>query len=134
MENWRKHLPPEQMTPEERQERVIELLVLASVRLAQEQKRDGFAAAPLKQEVASTFFPKRGPVPFGFSWSDGKIVVNDEELKWIRRIKELTQEGKSTEEIAERLNQEDQMSRRAGNWNRVTVWRILKLIRDQDPK
>jgi len=131
MENWRKHLPPEQMTPEEREARTMELLVLASVRWAQEIKNGtgGEKDLATSSNISPTtipVYPKRGPVPFGYSWVDGEIITKDEEMKWIRRIKDMALEHKSTEEIAERLNQEDQTSCRSGQWTRVAVWRILK--------
>lgn len=128
MEKWRKHLPPEQMTSEEREERIMELLVLASIRMASEQqnKKDGAPVDSIISAAPIPMYPKRGPVPFGYSWVDGKIIINNEEMKWIHRIKELDSEGLSSEKIAARLHQEDHTSRRAGKWTHVAVWRILK--------
>lgn len=46
MESYRHFLDPNDMTPEERLERIIELLATASVRLAEEEAGQGAMAAP----------------------------------------------------------------------------------------
>lgn len=58
-------------------------------------------------------------------------MKNPTEEYWIAQIRRLSAEGLSSEEIARQLNQEDQMSRRAGRWSRTAVWRILRRVGDK---
>lgn len=53
MENYRHCLDPEDMTPEERLDRIVELLAVASVRLAQKE-REAECPAPTENGLDSS--------------------------------------------------------------------------------
>ena len=134
MENWRKHLDPEDMTPEERTERVIELLATAVVRLVrgdgkEEMKLPTSENSP-QPEMAHAL-PTKGRVPFGYEMGETGWVVKQTEFFWIKRIQEFATQGWSSEKIAKQLNLEDHKSKRAGRWSRTAVWRILKQLKEK---
>lgn len=129
MKKVRPYLDPNELTPEERADRVIELLGKAAVRMAEEEKpgavkedRDMSGAPAIVVKIQC------GPVPYGQEMLGLERVEFEKEMKWIKRIQELNKAGLSTEKIAKRLNEEDQESRRGGKWSRSTVWRILKRL------
>ena len=132
MENWRKHLDPEDMTPEERLERVVELLATAVVRLIGEERKEetrpSTLASPSQPEIAHAP-PTKGRVPFGQEIGGMGRIFNEAEVRWIKRIRELAAQGCSSEKIAKQLNLEDHESKRSGKWSRTAVWRILKRLK-----
>ncbi len=102
-------------TPEERFNRVIEILADAVTRaIATEQT--GTTNENILHSSTSVFFvnrlPQRGPVPFGQHTTREGVEENPNEKRWIQRIGQLAENGCSTKEIADRLNQEDKKSRR----------------------
>lgn len=127
-------LDPDEMTPEQRFERIAEIFADAVIRLAVEecQREKGEIAAPVTPEssqpqtVLDPCTARTGRIPFGQSGLDGRRVINPEEQAWILRIRQLAVEGCSAGVIADNLNKEDCKSRRAGKWSKVAVWRILK--------
>ena len=129
MENWRKYLDPEDMTPEERLERVVELLATAVVRLVRgegkEKMKPPTSTSPSQPDVSHAP-PAKGRVPFGQEINEMGRIFNEAEVRWIKRIQELTDQGWSSEKIARQLNLEDHESKRSGKWSRTAVWRILK--------
>jgi hypothetical protein len=136
MERLRVFTDPEDMTPEERLDRIVELLAIASIRLAQKEnlnvdsdKQSPETVDDVKPPIQEHFIPnKPGRVPFGVEKKDVGRIINQREQKFISRIYELSIGGQSTEKIATELNREDHESKWAGKWNKVTVWRILKRI------
>ncbi|MBI2069119.1 MAG: recombinase family protein [Elusimicrobia bacterium] len=134
MENWRKYLDPEDMTPEERLERVIELLATAVARMirgeGKEETKPPTLISPSQPEIANAPSAK-GRVPFGQEMGKMGRVFNQAELVWIKRIQELAAQGWSSEKIAKQLNKEDHESNRAGRWSRTAVWRILKKLKQK---
>lgn len=120
------------LTPEERLTRIIELLAKAGVRLALKKEKGGAQKIEdLLISLDSLLPAKSGPVRFGQRAYGLDRVINEEEAKLIKRIRELRENGLSTEKIAKRLNEEDKESRRAGKWSRSTVWRILKRLKSE---
>jgi len=120
---------PDDMTPEERLDRIVEILAEASIRLINEQQRE--AAEPAGPHIpdtpASAICPmKLGRLPFGQKKFDGGRVESPDEAALVKRICELAREGLSTDAIAKWLNQEDKTSKRSGKWSKVAVWRILR--------
>ncbi len=133
MNDWRKHLDPEDMTPEERLRRVVDLLATASIRLATGEKvpaelnaKDKEATIPASGAQSQKIVREIGRVPFGQKVTERGRAVDATELKWIKRIRELVAEGLSMENIAKRLNAEDHETRRQGKWCGSTVWRLLR--------
>lgn len=152
MPYWKKMI--DDMTPEERFERVVEILSQASLRLLRKQQAEAAGQSPEKPEAAATASeeaiapdpmetadlesgviegqiappPRRGRVPFGQRKCGQDRQINEIELSLIKDIQRLAAEGLSSEQIAQRLNQEDKVSRRAGKWSRTAVWRILKSL------
>ncbi len=120
---------PDDMTPEERLDRIVEILAEASVRLfyKQQGKAAEPAGPPIPDTPAQVYCPtKLGRLPFGQKEFEGLRVESPDEAALVKRIYELAREGLSSEAIAKRLNQEDKTSKRSGRWSRVAVWRILR--------
>jgi hypothetical protein len=141
MEKKRWYLDPAELTPAERLDRVVELLAKASYLLTVEEMKGAETGTkedekpdPTISVPSSALMPiKSGPVPYGQRQMGLDRVVNESEIKWLKRIQELKKVDLSTEKIAKRLNEEGQESRRAGKWSRNAVWRILKCI-EKDAK
>ena len=135
MENWKKYLDPEDMTPEERTERVVELLATAVVRLIlgerKEETKLPTSASSAQPEIAHAP-PAKGRVPFGQEMSEMGRIFKEAEFRWINRIQQLAAQGRSSEKIARQLNMEDHESKRVGKWSRTAVWRILKRLKGKD--
>jgi len=131
MKKVRPYWDPNDLTPEERADRVIELLAEAAVRMADEEKYGIAKPKDAGISDAPTIVVKlqSGPVPCGQEPLGFERVENEREMKWIKRIQELHEAGLSTEKIAKRLSEEDKESRRAGKWSRSAVWRILGRLR-----
>ena len=69
---------------------------------------------------------KGGPSPFGYKLSDGKIIPNEDEMKWVKKIYEKYSEGSSIYEIQKFLIRNGVKSRRNKLlWNDNSVKRIL---------
>ncbi|MBI4055564.1 MAG: recombinase family protein [Elusimicrobia bacterium] len=136
---------PEDMTPEERLQRIVEILsdgVVRLIRKKQEEKACAAAAQPAiadsstsscvavaasePKKLPESLLLKRGRVPFGQRKLGEDRTEHKSEQVWVQRIGELAAKGYSSEKIAQRLNREDRESKRAGKWSRVAVWRILK--------
>ena len=128
MDDWKKYLDSDDLTPEDNAKRVVEILSEGCLRSIKEQKENPTSATPQKPNLG--FYPKPGVIPFGYTWSDKGIVKNESEMLWVRRIVELGSFGLSSEKIARQLNKEDHLTRRRGKWTRTAVWRILKKHRD----
>ncbi|MBI2069488.1 MAG: recombinase family protein [Elusimicrobia bacterium] len=133
MENWRKYLDPEDMTPAERMKCVIELLATAAMRMALDEGKEEIkspTSTPSSQPGVTHAPIAKGRVPFGQEIDGMGRIFNETELRWIRRIQELATQGWSSEKIAKQLNLEDHESKRAGKWSRTAVWRILKKFKE----
>lgn len=123
MEDWRKHMTPEDMAPMDRLSRVVELLASAVLRLIEKPPTTSDDPAP--GPVPPGFGP-RGRVPFGKQWELEGWKDDPREAVWIGRILAWAKEGLSSEKIARKLNAEDRETRRASKWSRTAVWRILQ--------
>jgi len=66
-----------------------------------------------------------GGVPFGYRDSGGRLEVEPEEAKAVRRMRQLRKRGKSYGAIAERLEAEGYRTKRGGRWDMKTVYRVL---------
>lgn len=124
-----RYLPPEELTPQERRMRIVELLAQACLRHMAEKKAGVFASAPSAAEAIPRF---KGPAPFGERDTVNGRVTNDAEAACINRIRELSAGGQSSQRIAERLNQEGRRPRFASQWSRTAVWRVVQRL--QKPK
>jgi hypothetical protein len=153
MPYWKKMY--DEMTPEERFRRVVEILSRASIRLLNNQMAEATGQDAVKSGQAVTAsrqvaapdptekvdlehgvleghlaLPQRGRVPFGQKKYGQDRQVNEIELALMKDIQRLAAEGLSSEQIAQWLNQEDKVSKRAGKWSRTAVWRILKSLKE----
>jgi hypothetical protein len=130
MKKWRKSFEIEELTPEKRLERIVELLARGAVRMEVEKvNQKKVEAADIKNLASKPEEPVvygEGRMPFGQKLTERGRVIDAVELKWIRRIKQLVGQGLSMEKIAKRLNAEDHETRRQGKWCGSTVWRLLK--------
>lgn len=132
MDESKRYLDPDELTPEERLSFIIKLLAKAGVRLALKEKESGelvFKEPPISLD--SLLPAESGQIPFGMKSYGLNRVVNKAETKWIKRIQELNESGLSTEKIAKVLNIEDKKSKWAGKWSRTAVWRIMKHVEEE---
>lgn len=126
MEDRRDWLDPEEMTPEERLDRIVELLTTAARRLSA-KKRSGVAEQAKPEEAAPMMLPpRRGRIPFG--QRRGKLGRESDsiEARWVREVARLSSEGRSLRKIVLHLNKADRASKRAGRWTITAIWRILR--------
>ena len=117
--DWMGWKHPDDMTPEERLDEILDIIARGAVRLALEEKLLG-------HPMLSPLPTGRGRMPFGVIKEEGRRFVNLVEAALIERIDRLRAEGLSLAKIAKRLNDEDRESRRAGKWSGAAVWRILR--------
>ncbi len=64
--------------------------------------------------------------PYGYDYSNGKLIVNSEEADAVRKIYLAYLEGNSMAEIAKRLNRSKIPTKRGGKWDKRTISKILK--------
>ena len=115
-------------SPAERLEKIVELLVKASLRLLNEETAKE-TQTPEPEKSQERLVPKRGRIPFGQQRGVGGLEPNPIETNLIEEITRLVSEKKSLREIAEHLNALDKTSRRAGHWSATAVWRISRRLR-----
>ncbi len=152
MPYWKKMY--DEMTAEERFQRIVGIMSRASLRLLKKQQAEASGqgidkpvlAATASEEVAEPdpmekvdlahgvfegYFapPPRGRVPFGQRKCGQDREIHEVEQSLIKDIQRLAAEGLSSEQIARRLNQEDKVSKRAGKWSRTAVWRMLRNLK-----
>lgn len=137
--NWRL-LNPEEMTPEEREEGVIEIIAQAVARIIIEEggpKNSGsFSSKPIDMkklfpEKKRFFRPRRGSFGRPPKNQSGDIRL---EAIWIDLIKGMRLQGISMRKIAKHLNSVDKTSRYSGTWSGTVVWRILKRLLQHEAK
>ena len=76
---------------------------------------------------------KIGYAPFGYTVTDGVFSIKEDEAKWVRYIFAETLAGKSSNQIAEALNEKQVPAKRGNHWTLTTVRGIImneKYIRD----
>jgi DNA-binding transcriptional MerR regulator len=122
-------LHPEQMTPQERLERLIELLANGVVRAARNKAFDSVEKINPISVKSIRSFQNKGRIPFGQCKTETGRGSNPTEIYWIAQIVRMSAEGLSSEQITQQLNQEDTRSQRAGRWSRTAVWRILQHLK-----
>lgn len=67
-----------------------------------------------------------GPPPYGFQIVDSKLIGNDEELKWVRKMYEMYRDGHSLYEISTFLMKNGVLSRRGKViWNDNSILNVL---------
>lgn len=59
--------------------------------------------------------------PYGYDWNGEQMVVNTEQAKVVREIFTMLLSGKSTQAIADDLNQRSVASKRSGHWTATTI-------------
>jgi len=115
------------MIPEERFRRIVDLLAAAVIRIAQEESSTPVKKSPSPPTIHDSLRPTaKGRIPYGERQTPVGRSINPSEEHWLKRIRELSADGLSSEGIAKHLNQEDRESKRAGKWSRTAVWRILQ--------
>ena len=69
----------------------------------------------------------RSPVlPFGYDWLDGKLVIDPKEYRVVQKILQLWRKGQSARVIAERLNQQQILTRMGKRWFHSSVNAVIK--------
>lgn len=124
---------PDEMTPEERLNEILDILARASVRLAERERglsKDEIAAtAP----VVYTPYQHKGRIPFGQRKQGAGRSIDKGAESCISRVRELAAAGHSIRDIADQLNREDKRTRYAGRWSRGIVWGILGRAKQETP-
>jgi len=68
-----------------------------------------------------------GRLQYGFNKTeDGRLVRNEEEMKVVKRIKNLRSRGHSWESISKRLNEDSVPTKHNGRWYGGTVYNMMK--------
>lgn len=80
----------------------------------------------MKQKVARVGGGLGGNTPYGYDSQDGKLVVNDEELRVVRYIFNEYLVGLTMKKIANKLDEKNVPTKKGGKWGRQTVASILK--------
>lgn len=70
-------------------------------------------------------FMKAGPVPFGFVYLEGKLVIDPKEKQIVLNIIRLWNKGQSFREIARHLNGNKLTTRTGKNWTHEIIKRII---------
>ena len=140
---------PEEMTPQERWEQMLQLLAGAVVRLIEKEKAAGIDPPPKEatsENVNAVAISKHlsgkitvqlpktklGRMPFGERAKRfGVRESHPVEMVWMKRILEWSKQGESLSKIANRMNKEDHETRYAGRWDRAKVWWVLKKAKKQ---
>ncbi len=137
--NWRS-LNPEEMTPEERAEGVIEIIAEAVAKIifegggpkdTERLPRHPIDMKKLFPEKKRFFRPRKGSFGRPSKSKSGDIRL---EAIWIELIKGMRSQGISMRKIAKYLNNVDKTSRHSGTWSGTAVWRILKRIAKRSGK
>ena len=76
-----------------------------------------------KQFENGTF--KISYAPYGYSVHDGKMIINEDEAKWVRWIFSEAMNGKTSNAIATQLNKMRVPSRRSNHWTSTTIRSML---------
>ena len=66
-----------------------------------------------------------GHIPFGYDVANGKLVVNDDESKLVRRIFQERKAGASLRKIAKALNDDRILTKRGGKWSAASIKYVL---------
>jgi site-specific DNA recombinase len=83
--------------------------------------------ADVKQEKKSKGLVY-GRLRYGYSNDKGRLVVNDNEMKVIKRIKNLRTRGYSWSMISKRLNNEQVPTKTGAKWNMGTLYNMMQTI------
>jgi hypothetical protein len=140
---------PEEMTPQERWEQMLQLIAGAVVHLIEKEKAAGIEPppkeatsknvndVPMSRQLSSKIIiqlpkTKLGRMPFaerpnGFGLRESHPV----EIAWMKQMLEWAKEGESLSKIANRMSKEDRETRYAGKWDRAKVWWVLKKAKRQ---
>jgi len=65
-------------------------------------------------------------IPYGYNYSDGKLIINEDEARIIKNIYSRYRNGKSMGEIAKMLNSIKIPTKKGGLWAKKTISTILK--------
>ena len=69
---------------------------------------------------------KAGYAPYGYTVTDGKYIVNEEEAVWVRYIFQQCLAGKGSYTIADDLNKRHAPTKKGGKWSESTVRAVLR--------
>ncbi len=124
---------PEEMTPEERLDEILDILAKASVRLAERER--GLSKEEIAAAAPAIYIPyqHKGRMPFGQRKQGAGRAVDKGADACISRIRKLSAAGHSLRDIADQLNQEDKSTRYAGRWSRGIVWGLLGRAKQKTP-
>ncbi len=73
-----------------------------------------------------TQFKSSGQTPYGYAYLDGKLIIDPKEYLIVLKVMKLYKSGKSSQSIAENLNDQKILSRRGLSWRRCVISTIIK--------
>jgi hypothetical protein len=69
-------------------------------------------------------------VPFGWLLTNGVLVENPLEMKWVKTAWELRHSGQSYRAIANYFQNQGVPAKNGGKWHAKTIWQILEFNKD----
>jgi hypothetical protein len=78
-----------------------------------------------KIRIKRQFVVKGGPVPFGYAYLEGKLVIDPSEYKTVLEIYHQWQKRKNYRAIARYLNDQQITTRAGKNWTNEIIKRII---------
>ena len=81
--------------------------------------------ATKKNRIKRQFVVKGGPVPYGYAYLEGKLVVDPKEYKTVLEIHRQRQKMKSDRAIARYLNDQKITTRAGKKWTNEIIKRII---------
>lgn len=104
--------------------KLVRTILAAISEYDREMTVDRLGAA--RQAKANNGGYAHGALPYGYRSVKGKLVQVPAEQRTLALMKQAAAHGKSTREIADKLNAEGVPTKRGGTWSHGTVARILK--------
>ncbi len=85
----------------------------------------GLRKAGIHGNILNTTNKRKGQIPMGYDYIDGKLIRNEKEQETIRIIKQLKSNGFSLRETARELNKRLIPTKNNGIWQANTIRNIL---------
>lgn len=87
-----------------------------------------------KTKAANGGYAGYGSPAFGQQSINGQLVVNEKEQEIIELIRRHHKSGKSLQQIADWLNQNNYTTKRGHQWKRISIKRVLDRLYGKTPR